>query len=101
MEAERSRRSVLTGGTHKAPVQRFADRFTAHYIPVVVGAAGLTYLLGREPSAAVAVVLVACSCAIAMATPTVVLASVGRAARRGVIVKGAARSRPWRRSTPS
>jgi P-type Cu+ transporter len=74
--------------THKAPVQRFADRFTAYYIPVVVGAALLTYLVGRDPSAAVAVVLVACSCAIAMATPTVVLASVGRAARRGLIVKG-------------
>ncbi len=72
----------------KAPVQRFADRFTASYIPVVVAAALLTYLLGRNPTAAVAVVLVACSCAIAMATPTVVLASVGRAARRGIIVKG-------------
>jgi Cd2+/Zn2+-exporting ATPase/Cu+-exporting ATPase len=72
----------------KAPVQRFADRFTAYYIPVVVAAALLTYLLGRNATAAVAVVLVACSCAIAMATPTVVLASVGRAARRGIIVKG-------------
>jgi P-type Cu+ transporter len=72
----------------KAPVQRFADRFTAYYIPVIVTAAGLTYLLGGNPTAAVAVVLVACSCAIAMATPTVVLASVGRAARRGIIIKG-------------
>lgn len=72
----------------KAPVQRFADRFTAYYIPVVVAAAGITYFVGRNPTAAVAVVLVACSCAIAMATPTVVLASVGRAARRGLIVKG-------------
>ena len=77
----------------KAPVQRFADRFTAYYIPVVVAAAVLTYLVGGNPTAAVAVVLVACSCAIAMATPTVVLASVGRAARQGIIViwSGAAR----------
>ena len=81
-------RLVEEAEAHKAPVQRFADRFTAYYIPVVVGAALLTYLLGRTPTAAVAVVLVACSCAIAMATPTVVLASVGRAARRGLIVKG-------------
>jgi Cd2+/Zn2+-exporting ATPase/Cu+-exporting ATPase len=81
-------RLVEEAEAHKAPVQRFADRFTAYYIPVVGGVAVLTYLLGRNPSAAVAVVLVACSCAIAMATPTVVLASVGRAARRGVIVKG-------------
>jgi P-type Cu+ transporter len=81
-------RLVEEAEAQKAPVQRFADRFTAYYIPVVVAAAVLTYLLGREPTAAVAVVLVACSCAIAMATPTVVLASVGRAARRGIIVKG-------------
>ncbi len=81
-------RLVEEAEAHKAPVQRFADRFTAYYIPVVVGAALLTYLLGRTPTAAVAVVLVACSCAIAMATPTVVLASVGRAARRGLVIKG-------------
>jgi Cd2+/Zn2+-exporting ATPase/Cu+-exporting ATPase len=81
-------RLVEEAEAHKAPVQRFADRFTAYYIPVVLGAALLTYLLGQGPTAAVAVVLVACSCAIAMATPTVVLASVGGAARRGLIVKG-------------
>ena len=81
-------RLVEEAETHKAPVQRFADRFTAYYLPVVVGAALLTYLLGRTPTAAIAVVLVACSCAIAIATPTVVLARVGRAARRGLIVKG-------------
>jgi Cu+-exporting ATPase len=81
-------RLVEEAEAHKAPVQRFADRFTASYIPVVLGAALLTYLVGRDPTAAVAVVLVACSCAIAMATPTVVLASVGRAARHGLIVKG-------------
>jgi Cu+-exporting ATPase len=81
-------RLVEEAEANKAPIQRFADRFTGYYIPVVVGTAVLTYLLNRDPSAAIAVVLVACSCAIAMATPTVVLASVGRAARRGVIVKG-------------
>jgi Cu+-exporting ATPase len=72
----------------KAPVQRFADRFTAHYIPVVLAASALTYLVGGSRTAAVAVVLVACSCAIAMATPVSVLASVGRAARHGIIIKG-------------
>jgi Cd2+/Zn2+-exporting ATPase/Cu+-exporting ATPase len=72
----------------KAPVQRFADRFTAYYIPVVLAASALTYLVGGSPTAAVAVVLVACSCAIAMATPVSVLASVGRAARHGIIIKG-------------
>jgi len=81
-------RLVEEADAHQAPVQRFADRFTAYYIPVVLASALLTYAVGRSATAAVAVVLVACSCAIAMATPTVVLATVGRAARRGLIIKG-------------
>jgi len=72
----------------KAPVQKFADKVTGYYIPVVLAAAALTYLIGRNPVAAVAVLVVACSCAIAMATPVAVLASVGSAARRGILIKG-------------
>ncbi len=81
-------RLVEEAEASKAPVQRFADRFTAYYIPVVIAAAALTYLIGGSATAAVATVLVACSCAIAMATPVTVLAGVGQAARRGIIIKG-------------
>jgi Cu+-exporting ATPase len=73
---------------NKAPVQRVADRFTAWYIPVVVAAAGVTYLLGRSLTAAISVLLVSCACAIALATPTAVIAAVGQAARRGILIKG-------------
>ncbi len=72
----------------KAPVQRFADRFTAYYIPVVIAIAAITYLVTGNATAAVATVLVSCSCAIAMATPITVLAAVGRSARRGIVIKG-------------
>jgi P-type Cu+ transporter len=72
----------------KAPVQRFADRFTVYYIPVVLTVAAATYLLSGNATAAVATVLVACSCAIAMATPITVLAAVGRSAGRGIVIKG-------------
>ena len=72
----------------KAPVQRFADRFTAYYIPVVIAVAVVGYLITGSVTAAVATVLVACSCAIAMATPITVLAAVGNAARRGIVIKG-------------
>jgi Cd2+/Zn2+-exporting ATPase/Cu+-exporting ATPase len=71
-------RLVEEAEASKAPVQRFADRFTAYYIPVVLAAAIATYLIGGSATAAVATVLVACSCAIAMATPITVLAAVGR-----------------------
>ena len=81
-------RLVEQADANKAPVQRFADRFTAYYIPVVIAMALATYVISGNTTAAVATVLVACSCAIAMATPTTVLAAVGWAARRGIVVKG-------------
>jgi Cd2+/Zn2+-exporting ATPase/Cu+-exporting ATPase len=81
-------RLVEEAEAHKAPVQRLADRFTAWYIPVVVGVAAVTYLLGRDLTASIAVLLVSCACAIALATPTAVIAAVGGAARRGILVKG-------------
>jgi P-type E1-E2 ATPase len=81
-------RLVEEAEASKAPVQRFAKRFTAYYSPVVLAAAVATYLIGGSAAAAVATVLVACSCAIAMATPITVLAAVGRSARAGIIIKG-------------
>src|SRR5439155_17040169 len=47
-----------------------------------------TVALTGNVTAAVATVLVACSCAIAMATPITVLAAVGHAAKRGIVIKG-------------
>ncbi|OGO14294.1 MAG: copper-translocating P-type ATPase [Chloroflexi bacterium RBG_13_68_17] len=81
-------RLVEEAEANKAPVQRLADRFTAWYIPVVASAAVLTYAIGRDPRAAIAVLLVACACVVALATPTAVIAAVGRAARAGILIKG-------------
>jgi P-type Cu+ transporter len=73
---------------HRANIQRVADKFSAAYLPVVAGVAGLTLLLRHDPLATAAVLVVACSCSFALATPIAVLASIGAAARRGVLVKG-------------
>jgi P-type Cu+ transporter len=73
---------------HRGEVQRFADKFTAYYLPIVATIAALTFLLRRDPLATAAVLLVACSCAIALATPIAMLASIGAAARRGLMIKG-------------
>jgi len=72
----------------KAPVQRIADRFSAYFIPVVLGIGALTLLVSRNVTATVAVLVVACACGIALATPIAVVASVGSAARRGILIKG-------------
>lgn len=73
---------------HRADVQQFADKFSAYYLPVVIGLAALTLLISRNPLATAAVLVVACSCAIALATPVAMLASIGRSAKRGILIKG-------------
>jgi Cd2+/Zn2+-exporting ATPase/Cu+-exporting ATPase len=48
----------------------------------------LTLLIRRDPLATAAVLVVACSCSLALATPVAMLASIGAAAKRGLLVKG-------------
>jgi P-type Cu+ transporter len=72
----------------RADVQRLADRVSAGYLPVVAAIAALTFLLRRDPLATAAVLVVACSCSFALATPIAMLASIGAAARRGLLIKG-------------
>jgi Cu+-exporting ATPase len=81
-------RLVEEAEAHRAEVQRAADRFATWYLPAVLAIALLTFLIGRNPLAAAAVLVVACSCAFAMATPVAMLASIGNAARRGLVIKG-------------
>ena len=73
---------------HRAPVQRIADRFSAYFLPVVATIALLTFLVSRNPLAVASVLVVACSCSFALATPIAMLASIGAAASRGILVKG-------------
>jgi Cd2+/Zn2+-exporting ATPase/Cu+-exporting ATPase len=81
-------RLVEEAEAHRAEVQRFADQFSAYYLPVVVALAALTYLLRRDPLATAAVLVVVCSCSIALATPIAMLASIGSAAKQGLLIKG-------------
>jgi P-type Cu+ transporter len=73
---------------HRAPVQRIADRFSAYFLPVVATIALLTFVVSRNPLAVASVLVVACSCSFALATPIAMLASIGAAASRGLLVKG-------------
>lgn len=74
--------------SHRGPVQRIADKFSAYYLPVVGTIAALTLLLRHDPLATAAVLVVACSCSFALATPLALLASIGTGARQGLLIKG-------------
>ena len=81
----------------KTAAQRLADRVAAVFVPCVItlAVATLGFWLGTglsgasAGSAAVAVLVVACPCALGLATPTALLAAVGRGAQLGVLVKSA------------
>ncbi|TFH36320.1 MAG: cation-translocating P-type ATPase, partial [Anaerolineales bacterium] len=81
-------RLVEEAESNKGKIQRFADRFTAYYLPIVLLIAASTYVFRRDVLASVAVLVVVCSCAIALATPIAMLASIGAAGKQGMLIKG-------------
>ena len=90
-------RLVSQAQSTKASAQRLADRIAAVFVPCVIALAVATlgFWLGAglsvaaAASAAVAVLVVACPCALGLATPTALLAAVGRGAELGIGVKSA------------
>jgi heavy metal translocating P-type ATPase len=72
----------------KAPVQRIADRLAAGLVYFALAAAVLTFMVTRNLTATIAVIIVAGACGVAAGTPLAILAGIGGAARRGIIVKG-------------
>ncbi len=80
----------------KAPAVQAADRLAGWFVAVVVTLAVLTfaYWLTADPASAaehaVALLIVACPCALGLATPLTLAVAIGRAAGRGVLVKGGA-----------
>jgi heavy metal translocating P-type ATPase len=81
-------RMVEEAEAHQGVTQRWADQFSGYYLPVVALVAIGTYLVQQEVMTAIAVLVVACSCAFALATPVAMLASIGTAARDGLLIKG-------------
>jgi Cu+-exporting ATPase len=99
---------------NKSPVERTADRLARYFLPVVLGLALVTFLVGfainfrfyaRSPDSelsfkeavlkpsgypALAILVVACPCALILATPAAVIAALGRLAGTGVLLKGGA-----------
>jgi heavy metal translocating P-type ATPase len=72
----------------KAPIQKISDRLAVWLVEFAIGSSLLAYLLTRNPISAISVVVVAGSCGVAAGTPLAIVAAMGKAAKKGVIVKG-------------
>jgi len=91
----------------KAPVQRFADRISAVFVPAVVAIAFATFLVWlfvvpqfapvgfyllatpfvKALLAGTAVIVIACPCALGLATPTAIMVGTGKGAENGILIK--------------
>ena len=72
----------------RAPIQKTADKLAGYLVYFALGAALLTFLLTHNIRSTISVIIVAGACGIAAGTPLAVLGAIGRAARRGSIIKG-------------
>jgi len=73
-----------------APVQRLANRYAQLYAPIAFGLAAVVYFVTSDPLRAITILIVFCPCALVLATPTAVIAGIGNAAKRTVLIKGGA-----------
>jgi len=81
-------RLVEEARRRKAPVERLADRYARFFLPALLAAAAVTYLVTGNWMRTVAVLIVGCPCALILATPTAMVAAIGGLARRGILVRG-------------
>jgi len=82
------KRLILEAQSEKSPIQRVMDRFSRYFIPAIILVALATFLVTGEIIRAITILIVACPCALVLGTPTAVVAAIGNAARRGILIKG-------------
>jgi heavy metal translocating P-type ATPase len=82
-------RLVEQAQAHRAPFVRMADRYAGFFLPATLLAAGAAWALSGDSVRALAVVVVATPCPLILAAPIALVSGLSRAARAGVIVKGA------------
>ena len=87
-------RQVEESAKRRAPIVQTANRMAGIFTAVVLIAAATTFVIKAQRSPAhalddaIALLIVTCPCALALATPLAITVAVGRAARRGMLIKG-------------
>jgi Cu+-exporting ATPase len=80
-------RLVRESEDKKAPVVRLTDRVATIIVPLAVAASLITYFLTQDIVRLVTILVVFCPCALVLATPTAIMAGIGNASRKGILIK--------------
>lgn len=73
---------------HQARIVRSADAFAKWFTPAILALACGVWLASGDFVRCVSVLVVGCPCALILATPTAIVAAMGNAAKRGLMIKG-------------
>ncbi|MES2704945.1 MAG: heavy metal translocating P-type ATPase [Bacteroidota bacterium] len=92
-------RKVQEAQGSKAPVQKLVDKVAGVFVPVVIAIAVITLVVWSVAGGAngftqglmamVTVLVIACPCALGLATPTAIIAGMGKGAENGILIKDA------------
>jgi Cu2+-exporting ATPase len=92
-------RTVQDAQGSKAPVQKLVDKIAGVFVPIVIVIAIVSaivwWIFGGEHAftqgllAMVTVLVIACPCALGLATPTAIMAGMGKGAENGILIKDA------------
>lgn len=72
----------------KAPAQRTIERFARWYTPAVIVLSVGAWIVTHDVKLALTLLVIGCPGALVIATPVAIVAGIGRAASRGVLIKG-------------
>lgn len=80
-------RLVKEADENKAPIQRIADKWAGWLVPTALLIAIIAYFVTGDIERAVTVLVVFCPCALVLATPTAIMAAIGQATKKGIVIK--------------
>lgn len=80
-------RLVEEAEENKAPIVRIADKWARILVPVALGCAILIWFFTKDISRAVTALVVFCPCSLILATPTAMMAAIGNATKKGILIK--------------
>src|SRR6185436_20786776 len=78
---------VRTAQSHKAPLQRMADRYAAWFTPLTLGVCAITFAATRDWMRVLSILVVATPCPLILATPVAFVCGINRAARRHIVIR--------------
>ena len=84
---QRMIRLVRSADAGKAKIVGLADRWATWIVVIALTAAVATWAVTGQIIRAVTILVVFCPCALVLATPTAVVAAIGNASRRGLLVR--------------